>query len=641
MRARRLEAEKQSLENEKTTMQHLFEKTLKGEDEAAMTIGRLQVQKEILKQELQKKDKGLSLWKKKEHDYQTQLSQMKDRMEEMSGMIRLRENDFEKLKERNSKQKEKEHVNTKVAVLSKRKNHDRSNTDPTGRQFPPIRQAQGLKTLPHNAKLPSLVAPPRLPPEGASGEDNIPKKSRPKALIDVSSIPNSKLPPLIQSKKLPSPRGGNKSLLSELEATKTATEMVKAEGTVKAVMGEKWIDRNGGEIDIGKIALHIPPNSVSNPVLITITETDHKEARSLQIKQAGLAPYMVPGIQVRLQPHGQKFLRPIYMQMKGAKVNGPGKLLIFHKEVDVHNDSEWNDVTEDVKPTVRKEDVIISIDRFSIIETMRLLVPVVSLAAGMAIGYNISLLRTHARALLNEQKEACEFHIFHRDKDPFLQVICVGQQVHNNNNTINERISQLSGYRYLGNQSSRFELCDSERLFFFFDRNPEIAASFIFNVEEAKSGGQRFQIPLGKQKSRGVVFPETLIVKRRVAEQLDDVTLCEAHLSQKTSAGGLDEPDGAESEQQWEEVFRSNRVALVKTIDVRDILDYLIQCKIISIDEQDEIKSHRTRRERVEALIDKLHMKGSRGFDVFVKALSEDYEDLSKSLQKGLSIEAT
>ena len=677
-RAHRLAQEKKALEEDKNAMQQWFERTVKAENENNVTIGKLETQQELLRHELLKKERGLGLWKKKENEYQSQISQLRDRIDEMSGMMASRQretegNSFEKGQQKDGvKSLKREKMGDSngglvPAALSKTKrNHDRSNTDPTNCPFPAIRQQQGLKTLPHNTKLPSLVSAPRPPPEGASGEDGLPRRtttSRPKTLIDIGSIPTSKLPPLIHSRKLPSPRTGNKTLLSDLAAlaSESPRERSDVRGTstptgasppaVKAVMGEKWIDRQGGEIDIGNIALHIPPNSVSAPVLITITQTDHHEARQEQIRKAGLAPYMKPGLQVRLQPHGQRFLRPIYMQMKGAKVNSPGKLLVFHKEVDIHKDFDWTDVTEEVKPTVRKDDVVISIDRFSIIETMRLLVPVVSLAAGMAIGYNMSLLRTHALALVNDKKGPCEFHVFHREKDPCLQVLCKGQSPHNLNNN---NLPNLQGMKYLGYQSSRFELCDGERLFFYFDQSPDLAASFVYNHEESTTTGQRFQIPLAKGKIRGApvkanAYPERLLVKRRVAEQLDDVTLCEAYLHSKPQAAprggsGLDEPDGAPSteyEEPWEEAIRSNRVALVKTIDVRDILSYLIQNKIISLDEQEEIKSYRTRRERVEALIDKLPSKGPKGFTVFVQSLSEDYEDLSRSLQKGHQIEAT
>ena len=635
LRAQRLEAEKAEVEHEKTTLQELAERSAKAENESTLTIGKLQSQQDVLRVELLKRDRGLGLWRTREKEYQSQIRALRDRIDEMSTIIRQRESDFEKYKEKQHRFRERiDALNTTVTPIT-RKKHDRSLTDPSSRQLPLIKQGSS-KNLIHLARLPSLVVMPRPPADGAPDASG-PVRSRPRAMIDVASLPKSRLPPLIQSKKLPSSRSDKPIFAALLKAEIPE----KGDVPLKCIMAEKWIDRKGGDIDLGKVALHIPPNSVMSPVLITITETDHKEARTQQIKEAGLQSYMQPGRQVRLQPHGQRFLRPIYMEMKGAKVNGPGKLLIFHKEVDVHSDSEWNDVTEEVKPTIRKDDVIISIDRFSIIETMRLLVPVVSLAAGMAIGYNISLLKTHARAMLNAQKSPCEFHVFHRERDPCLLAVCLGQDQPNKKVNINDRMSSLSGFKYLGFQSSRFELCDGERLLFYFDKSPDLAASFIFDYEACRTKGQQFQIPLGKGKGSETVYPEMLLVKRRVAEQLDDVILCQAYLNDVSKGKGLDEPDGAEAEEPWEDVLRSHRVDIVKSLDVRDVMDLMRQCKVFNQQEQEEIRALPSQRDRASAFIDRLCVKGQKGFEVFCDALFDDYEDLSRMLKKDYCITAT
>ncbi len=53
--------------------------------------------------------------------------------------------------------------------------------------------------------------------------------------------------------------------------------------------------------------------------------------------------------QVRLQPHGISFLRPVYLEMKDVGNTGH-QLLVYHKEVDVHTHTDWHDITPTCKP---------------------------------------------------------------------------------------------------------------------------------------------------------------------------------------------------------------------------------------------------------------------------------------------------
>ena len=66
------------------------------------------------------------------------------------------------------------------------------------------------------------------------------------------------------------------------------------------VLKEKRIDRKGGDVELERVALHVPPNSVPMSVLFSVTDTMHYEARLQQIKSAGLAEYLQPCMQVRI-----------------------------------------------------------------------------------------------------------------------------------------------------------------------------------------------------------------------------------------------------------------------------------------------------------------------------------------------------
>ena len=76
---------------------------------------------------------------------------------------------------------------------------------------------------------------------------------------------------------------------------------------------------------------------------------------------------------MRLQPHGISFLRPVYLEMKNIK--NFGELIVYHKEVDVHSHTPWNDITNTCSPKFRKDDLVIALEHFSIVEAMKMLVP--------------------------------------------------------------------------------------------------------------------------------------------------------------------------------------------------------------------------------------------------------------------------
>ena len=83
--------------------------------------------------------------------------------------------------------------------------------------------------------------------------------------------------------------------------TAGSSESADEDTPLPCVLKEKRIDRKGGDVELERVALHVPPNSVPMSVLFSVTDTMHYEARLQQIKSAGLAEYLQPCMQVRIQ----------------------------------------------------------------------------------------------------------------------------------------------------------------------------------------------------------------------------------------------------------------------------------------------------------------------------------------------------
>ena len=83
--------------------------------------------------------------------------------------------------------------------------------------------------------------------------------------------------------------------------TAGSSESTDEDTPLPCVLKEKRIDRKGGDVELERVALHVPPNSVPMSVLFSVTDTMHYEARLQQIKSAGLAEYLQPCMQVRIQ----------------------------------------------------------------------------------------------------------------------------------------------------------------------------------------------------------------------------------------------------------------------------------------------------------------------------------------------------
>ncbi len=56
-------------------------------------------------------------------------------------------------------------------------------------------------------------------------------------------------------------------------------------------------------------------------------------------------------------------------------VKNSGTLLVYHKEVDVHTPTLWTDITATCAPKFRRDDLVVALEHFSIVEAMKMLVP--------------------------------------------------------------------------------------------------------------------------------------------------------------------------------------------------------------------------------------------------------------------------
>lgn len=79
--------------------------------------------------------------------------------------------------------------------------------------------------------------------------------------------------------------------------------------------------------------------------------------------------------------------------------------------------------------------------------------------------------------------------------------------------------------------------------------------------------------------------------------------------------------------------LQQNRLAILTDLDVREILDYLYQEKVLSEDDVERIKVKETRHDRCRLLLDMLPSKGPKAFKCFVTALETKCEWLADLLK--------
>ena len=254
----------------------------------------------------------------------------------------------------------------------------------------------------------------------------------------------------------------------------------------------------------------------------------------------------------------------------------------------------------------------------------------------MAVGYHMSL-KNKADAIMNRQTCAVDFHIYHKPGDSYLVVHCVEQDAAEGNNNNTMVYHDIPGMRKLGSQPARFDICDKERLYFYFSNNHQLAASQPFDLEKCRKGGQKIHVTL--PSGHVSVTAESLLIKRRIAENVEEQQLCCLKLNRDksplSSSSDSDFVDCSisESELKYERALRKCRLKIVKQLDVKDVMDYLRQEDIFSENEQEEIYAVTTRRDRASVFIDRLTSKGPKAFDVFCSALRDGYDWLADDLK--------
>lgn len=255
-------------------------------------------------------------------------------------------------------------------------------------------------------------------------------------------------------------------------------------------------------------------------------------------------------------------------------------------------------------------------------------------AAGMAMGYHMSL-KNKADAIMNKQTCAVDFHIYHKPGDSYLVINCVAQDSEEGNNNVGYQ--DIPGMKKLGSQPARFDICDKERLYFYFSGSHQLAASLPFDLEKCRKGGQKIHVTL--PSGHMSIASESLFIKRRIAENIEEQQLCSVKLNrEKTPLSSSSDSDFvdcsmSESELKYERALRKCRLKIVKQLDVKDVMDYLRQEDVFNEHEQEEIYAVTTRRDRASVFIDRLSAKGPRAFDVFCSALKEGYDWLADDLR--------
>ena len=344
--------------------------------QTTVELGRLQNEKDVLQSKLKQRDRGLQLWQQKELEYEGKIDYLRQRVDEMAEMIRTRDTELQKLRSRETSYKEK--IDTMKTTVKAITRHRRVLSDSTKNiNLPEVGQplkatkTQSTKIIPallsydletkaSDGRLLSRpprappspmmkrVAPAKLPPLASPRSPRDRSNSRDRSRSRDNSNSRSHVSPRERSKDREKPPPGT----DEVDGPVAAMASGGQEELFRCAMNEKWIDRSGGEIRLGHVVLHVPPNAVPAPVLITVTQTDYKSTRQRQIEAAGLDRFLEAGTQLRLQPHGQSFLRPVYLEMKDAGLESVNQLLVFHKEVDPHQDHPWTDITSEAAPQV-------------------------------------------------------------------------------------------------------------------------------------------------------------------------------------------------------------------------------------------------------------------------------------------------
>jgi hypothetical protein len=79
--------------------------------------------------------------------------------------------------------------------------------------------------------------------------------------------------------------------------------------------------------------------------------------------------------------------------------------------------------------------------------------------------------------------------------------------------------------------------------------------------------------------------------------------------------------------------LRRSRQKIVDDLDVREVLDTLIENEILDDESHEKILSEKTRRAQARSLLDTLPTRGPRAYSVFIESLSENYSWLVEEIE--------
>ena len=289
------------------------------EAQASMKIGQLENQRDVLNSELKLKERGLSAWRHKESEYQQQIDQLTSRMDLMSSMLRTRDSELQKFKAKEARYKEKlgfltnqveEGSRTKKGLMEPlqlngiRPSYSLRSPTKTPKHLPALLpNSFNLTDRPRARKNTEL--PPLRPgmPKSQTLKNGMVLDFNAQGLKldggrDSSGLATSRRAPISLTLNTEVAAAVGQGSASAQRSPDSAKGSSDEDTPLPCVMQEKRIDRKGGDIEMDRVALHVPPNSVPMSVLFSVTDTMHYEARLSQIKSAGLHEYIQPCMQV-------------------------------------------------------------------------------------------------------------------------------------------------------------------------------------------------------------------------------------------------------------------------------------------------------------------------------------------------------
>ena len=379
---------------------------------------------------------------------------------------------------------------------------------------------------------------------------------------------------------------------------------------------EKWISKVGGKLILPNINVVIPPKAVdSGPLLITATELQRRTSLKDKLASTGLYKYIQPCVAMVLQPHGYEFMRPVKIELKNVRL-GSEKILVFHKDINHHRRTTWIDITGDCSPKNTKDGIILTTRQFCVLETIKLLLPAVTLPAqvsaanaGLLAGQNLQSLSisTHVLSILHDRLASCEFHVFHDKMEDCISVICLKSNDSGHDNprdllNLTDLRDRRAHLVVLGTAHSTFQLCDKERLFCYFEKKSKFECSFVFRLDEAESKGQLIMIPLSTNNPGKI--PRKFTIRRKVADFVEDTEITTLRMVYP-AAGGTSLSESVT----LDNILSKMRKKILVNVDVRFLIDMMRTEKVFTIQEQDQINQEKTRQARAKVFLDMMAHK--------------------------------